>query len=250
MPCELDMSAFNNSTPSTDSNVAAAAIPIASHTEEAVPTSVQTSSLASNTFGVRDAHLVAPLSLPPEGEWESLEALMSAAQAHARLAGYAVVQGPGGEKRARKGGRWTKYLICKHAGNYDGRGLREECRRRPNRKSQKTQCPMRMKIQERPGGSWTLRRMDGSAAKIPVDCCSHNHGVNDIKAYPEHRGLSEAQMNFVKASKAAGVPVNQIKASLKAADPGIEVSSRDIYNWIAKIAGKEKGEPSTNGSIN
>jgi len=77
---------------------------------------------------------------------------------------------------------------------------------------------MRMKIQERPGGSWALRRMDGSAAKTPIDYCSHNHGVNDIKAYPEHRELSKDQVRVVRASKTAGVPVNRIKASLKAAD--------------------------------
>ncbi|KAN0071684.1 hypothetical protein V8E54_010280 [Elaphomyces granulatus] len=232
------MSLFNNSTSSTGSEVSPAA------EEAAVP------GPTSNALGIRDARGITPLSLPPEGEWESLEMLMSAAQAHARLAGYAVVQGPGGEKRAKKGGRWTKYLICKHTGNYDGRGLKEECRQRPNRKSKKTQCPMRMKIQERPGGSWSLRRMDGSAAKTPVDYCSHNHGINDIKAYHEHRGLSEEQVHVIRASKAAGVPVNQIKASLTAADPGLEVSSRDIYNWTARITRQGRAGPSAERSIN
>jgi len=42
--------------------------------------------------------------------------------------------------------------------------------------------------------------------------------------------------------------VNQIKASLKAADPELEVSSRDIYNWTAKIG--RMGGPSADGSIN
>ncbi|KAN0073408.1 hypothetical protein V8E54_008628 [Elaphomyces granulatus] len=100
--------------------------------------SAQKSGLASNAFGIRDAHGITPLSLPPEGEWESLEMLMSAAQTHARLAGYAVVQGPGGEKRAGNKGRWTKYLICKHTGSYDVRGLKDEDRKRPNRQTRKT----------------------------------------------------------------------------------------------------------------
>ena len=130
-----------------------------------------------------------------------MEILRSAAQTHARLAGYAVVQGPGGEKRAGNKGRWTKYLICKHTGSYDGRGLKDEDRKHPNRQTWKTKCPMQMKIQERPSGSWTLRRMNGSAAKTPIDYCSHNHGVNDINAYPEHRGLSEDQVRVVRASK-------------------------------------------------
>jgi hypothetical protein len=48
---------------------------------------------------------VEPLSLPPEGEWPTLAALIEAAQEHARLAGYAIVKGPGGEQRIDKGGR-------------------------------------------------------------------------------------------------------------------------------------------------
>jgi hypothetical protein len=83
--------------------------------------------------------------------------------------------------------------------------------------------------------------MNGSPAKTPIDYCSHNHSVNDIKAYPEHRGLSEDQVRVVRASKTAGVPVNRIKASLKAADPESEVSSRDIYNWTARIAREGRG---------
>jgi hypothetical protein len=92
--------------------------------------------------------------------------------------------------------------------------------------------------------------MDGSAAKTPVDYCSHNHGINDIKAYHEHRGLSEEQVHVIRASKAAGVPVNQIKASLTAADPGLEVSSRDIYNWTARITRQGRAGPSAERSIN
>ena len=96
--------------------------------------SAQTSSLASNLFGIRDTRGITPLSLPPEGEWDSLETLLSVAQEYARLAGYAVIQGPRGERRANKGGRWTKYLIYKHNGEYDGRGLREEYRNRQSKK--------------------------------------------------------------------------------------------------------------------
>ena len=72
--------------------------------------------------------------------------------------------------------------------------------------------------------------MDGLKAKNPVDYCSHNHSINDVKAYHEHRQLSEEQVCVVRAGKAAGIPANRIKASLKAADPESEVNSRDIYN--------------------
>jgi hypothetical protein len=49
----------------------------------------------------------------------------------------------------------------------------------------------------------------------------------------------------VSASKTTGVPVNRIKASLKAADPESGVGSRDIYNWTARITreGREGRPP-------
>ena len=94
---------------------------------------------------------------------------------------------------------------------------------------------MKMKIQERPNSSQTLRRIDSLKAKNPVDYCSHNYSINDIKAYHEHHQLSEEQVYIVKAGKAAGIPTNRIKASLKAADPESEVNSRDIYNQTTRI---------------
>jgi hypothetical protein len=61
--------------------------------------------LSSDAFGVRNARGVIPLSLPSEGEWDTLPALIAAAQEHAKLAGYAVVEGPQGQKKKEKGGR-------------------------------------------------------------------------------------------------------------------------------------------------
>jgi hypothetical protein len=111
-------------------------------------------SLVSSAFGVRDCHGIEPLSLPPEGDFDTLEDLLDTAQTHARLAGYAVVEGPKGQKNTSKGGRWTKFLICRHSKRYeDRRGIDQENKLRPNRGSKKTNCPMRMKIQERPDGS-------------------------------------------------------------------------------------------------
>ena len=78
--------------------------------------------------------------------------------------------------------------------------------------------------------------MDGSKAKVPVNYSSYNHGVSDVKAYYKHRELSEAQIAMVRAGKASGIPANRIKGQLKAAYPSLEIQSRDIYNWTARIA--------------
>jgi hypothetical protein len=236
------MSSFNNFTPNLNVDTGDSPVTLPAFTNEDEEEALQlpvmpalSSDLASSAFGIRNTRGVIPLSLPSEGEWDTLPALIAAAQEHAKLAGYAVVEGPQGQKKKEKGGRWTKFLICSHGGKYDDRGLLNEYRKRPNRQSKKAGCPMKMKIQERPGGTWTLKRMDGSAARPPKDYCSHNHGPNDVKAYPQHRQLSEEQLRVVKAGRAAGVPPNRIKASLKAADSSCEVKTRDIYNKTAQV---------------
>lgn len=69
------------------------------------------SGIASNAFPGRDNQGVVPLSLPPEGSFLTLEALKSSACKHAELAGYCLVWGEGGGKRADKGNRYIKFLI-------------------------------------------------------------------------------------------------------------------------------------------
>jgi len=89
-----DMSSSNNST-SRESTVA---MPIPSGSNEFEATaqaSAQASGVASNAFGIRDNQGVVPLSLPPEGTFESWEAVKKAANAHAGLAGYALVEEEG-----------------------------------------------------------------------------------------------------------------------------------------------------------
>ena len=189
--------------------------------------------LASSAFGIRDTRGIEPLSLPPEGEWETLEALIDAAQAYAKLAGYAVVEGGGGERRFEKGGRWTKYLVCRHSRKHiDSRGLDNTTKQRPNRQTKKTCCPMKMKIQERPSGNWTLAKINSNRG---TNWSTHNHPPFDTKAYHQHRQFSETQLRIIQAQRDAGVPANRIKATLKAADPTIEIKIRDIYNKTAKL---------------
>src|SRR6266404_2586148 len=74
-----DMSSSNNST-SRESTVA---MPIPSGSNEFEATaqaSAQASGVASNAFGIRDNQGVVPLSLPPEGTFESWEAVKKAAK--------------------------------------------------------------------------------------------------------------------------------------------------------------------------
>ena len=225
-----NMSSSNNSTPSPDSRESTVAMPILSGSNEVTAqASAQASGVASNAFGIRDNQGVVPLSLPPEGTFESWEAVKKAANAHAGLAGYAIVEGRGGRRDPDKKFRWKKFLICKHGDSHcrEKIPLNEELRKRKNRMSKKTGCEVKLRVQERPDGSWTLHHME----KYMI----HNHGFNDISSYHEHRKLTEEQALVVEADYTAGVQPNRIKGSLKASNPDTHVITRDIYNHVARL---------------
>jgi len=132
----------------------------------------RSSGIASNAFPARDNHGVVPLSLPPEGFFPSYESLKNAACKYAKLAGWAIVEGKGSKWVC---GKRVKYLTCKHAYKHDKRTTPNEADRKKDRMSKKTDCPVRMKINERPDGSWQLRWME--------DRCQHNHDVHDPASY-------------------------------------------------------------------
>jgi hypothetical protein len=199
-------------------------------TQYAAATSSQlapTPGLASSAFLPPDFHGITLLSLPPEESFESFESLKSAVQEHAKLAGWAVVGGRGNKK---KNGRDIKFLTCKHAGQLDQRGPKNEERQR-DRGSKKTGCNVRLKVNERPNGSWELRWLDGRT--------DHNHPPFDRTSYSEHRQFTQAQESLVRSNTAAGIPASRTKAALVAGDPNIRVISRDIWN-ISATMGREK----------
>ena len=137
-----------------------------------------------------------------------------------------LFQGQGCARRKDKVNRWTKFLICKHGRAYKPR-VNEAYRQRINSTTRKTDCQVRMKVQERPDGTWTLHHLTGR-----ID---HNHPPTNASAYYEHRQLSKTQKEVVVAIYTAGVVTSRIKRSLKAAEPDLEITSRDLYNQTAKI---------------
>lgn len=195
------------------------------------------SGIASNAFPTRDNEGILPLSLPPEGFFPSFESLKSAACKHARLAGWCIVIGKGSKVQ---NGRKIKYLVCKHSCKLDSRGSNEKDRQR-DRQTKKTNCLVRMKVNERLDGSWELRWMEGRQ--------EHNHSVNDVASYHEHRRLNEAQQRVVHTNQAAGITVSRTKATLQAEDSNLEITSRDLFNETAKRAREMNQGKETNQAL-
>jgi hypothetical protein len=201
---------------------AAEAAPIAEDLAQIA--AIHASGLASQAFKPRETHGVIPLSLPPEGSFPSFESLKEAAQNHAKLAGWAIVTGPGGEIR---NGRHIKFLNCKHTQKLDKRAVDEVARKKEGRVSKRTNCAVRMKVNERRDSSWELRWLVGRT--------QHNYGVNDASACHEHRRLDDTQIRLLHANHASGIPASRTKSALEKTDSELIITSRDIYNRTAKI---------------
>jgi hypothetical protein len=95
---------------------------------------------------------VQPLSLPPEGEFDSYEAVYAFAQAHAKSALYAFVVG----KADRRKGRVLRYLNCQREGcaqTAEYRSGVENQHRKRKRNTAKTGCLFSIKVRERTDGT-------------------------------------------------------------------------------------------------
>ena len=107
--------------------------------------------------------MAAPLSLPAEGIYISLEAAKTAISLHSMSAGYALVIG----KNDVKKGRRVIQMNCKRFGKEKAR-INEEYRRR-HRYTVKCECLFSIKIREQTDSSWIVQHREGQ------QYCIHNH---------------------------------------------------------------------------
>jgi hypothetical protein len=166
---------------------------------------------------------ITPLSLPPEGIFESFDQLLNACQQYARLAGYAFTTA----KSEKRHGKVIKTLICKRGGKHKP-SIDEDYRIR-NRGSFKSNCQASIKARETQDGSWTLKWRESQY-------CTHNHEPGDPSAFPEHRRLSKQQILTVNSHYTTGIAASRTVAILRQDDPTIAIYKRDIHNIRASIS--------------
>lgn len=165
---------------------------------------------------------ITPLSLPPEGIFESFDQLFDTCQQHARLAGYAFTTA----KSEKRYGKVIKTLICKRGGKHKP-SIDEDYRIR-NRGSFKSNCQASIKARETQDGSWTLKWRE-------PQYCTHNHEPGDPSAFPEHRRLSQQQILTVNSHYSTGITASRTVAILRQDDPTTAIHKRDIHNIRASI---------------
>lgn len=164
------------------------------------------------------------MALPPEGNWSSQEDLLAAATAWGADHGWTPVFGKIGKD---KSGKYKKgYLVCKRSGK-PRKTVDERDRKRKHQESVKRDCPCRLHVREKADGRFYLRYSEDPTHN------QHNHGPwDDPYSMPEHRKLSQEDLNLIKLGFATNVDSVTIVTQL--ADRGTKVTAQDVYNvrWL------------------
>ncbi len=156
------------------------------------------------------------LQPPPPGVYPDLEALMQAANSHAKSQGYALVKQR--SKKNNKGELKKVYLRCDRGGRYLDKAA--PLGRTRYHTSRLIECPFSATASCREG-EWYLD------IRLP----DHNHEGSLVpSAHPVHRQLSEPVRQSIASLSAAGARPQLIASSLRLNDPNIAIRASDIYN--------------------
>ena len=168
------------------------------------------------------------LSPPPIGLYPTFDALYTAAQQHAKTAGYALAI----LKGERRNGRLVKVLVCKRGGRSFKSAVPEASRQR-DRNTVKCKCPFNFKARERPDGSWELCTPQSG-------WMDHNHPAGEADAFPEHRQLDQESLKLVDLHQASGIAPSRTVAVLRQQTKDLPICNRDVYNATAAITQKKR----------
>ena len=161
---------------------------------------------------------------PPPFEnhpFDSLDALISAVQAHCKAEGWAIVKARASNRRAN--GQYYKYdLVCdrgRQRHNPIGTGRR-------NVSTRKEGCPFvaQAAAKKNEGDRWFLSTINSA----------HNHPPSlDPSVHPMHRRLAEEERQAIQQHTKAGSRLHVMAAHIRQQHP--EVKKKDIVNERAKI---------------
>ncbi|KAL2889052.1 mutator-like element transposase [Ceratocystis lukuohia] len=159
--------------------------------------------------------------LPPEGIYESREALFAAANAWAKPRGYAFTTG---KSKKTKNGRTKVVVACDRTQAPPN----PSTVRKRRTSSRGTSCKFSVLAKESADdGSWTLTHRPGS------EFAQHNHPPSDdASAHPIHRALRKEDITIISDLVAAGVASRCIKTYLYNKSDTL-ATAKDIENQIS-----------------
>jgi hypothetical protein len=153
--------------------------------------------------------------LPPEGFFESQQALFESINEYAKARGYAFTI----KRSKRDNGLLKVFYACDRSRRLPSSPSRE---RRRNTTTRMTECPFSVIAKESREGWYLKHRSDGYTI--------HNHEPSlHASAHPVHRQLDTSQ---VKILSNAGLPPKEIQTLVR--EGGSLATRQDIYNRIAE----------------
>jgi hypothetical protein len=167
--------------------------------------------------------MAAPLSLPAEGIYTSLEAAKTAISLHSMSAGYALVIG----KNDIKKGRRVIQTNCKRFGKEKAR-INEEYRR-CHRYTVKYECLFSIRIREQTDSSWIVQHREGQHIAFII---TNRRPLGPFLSIE----LTRDQTALIETNYASGIPASRTIAVLRREDPSINIIKRDTYNTTADLS--------------
>lgn len=176
-----------------------------------------------------DPEPVFHLPPPPEGVYESQEALEEAVHSWSLEHGYELVRRA--SKKNAKGVLYKRYMHCSRHGKAANTGkLTNQTRQRFNRKSSRMNCPMSIAVvsidPNNTEGQWQVRHRK----------THHNHGPLDALNLAGHRRRARAGgiEQAVDGLFAIGTPTAQVLQFLQRTNPGGLFTRTDVANMKLK----------------
>ncbi|PWI63991.1 hypothetical protein PCL_01195 [Purpureocillium lilacinum] len=168
--------------------------------------------------------------LPPEGKFESRDALYAAINAWAAPRGYAFTTGRSTRKKAN--GRPTVTYTCDRAGRPGAHRGKGDKPMDPKRQTSTriTGCQFSINAKQDPDGTqWDVKHRPGSQFAV------HNHEPSPHISHPRLRALSASDKATTSDLTQASIAPRDIRTYLRQnSSSGGVATQQDIYNCIAK----------------
>jgi hypothetical protein len=161
--------------------------------------------------------------LPEEGEYISLTRAESVLREHAKCHGYALSRASLKKDKRTPPTIRRRDLRCSRGGKKRGEGVKR------NTRTRMTECTFEIRIHRTEYGTWQVR----------IHNPTHNHEPSDDPSeHSQYRQPTIEERTTIQSLHASGLAPRFIVSTLLEQNPDTAVTTREVYNEIAKAKKK------------
>jgi FAR1 DNA-binding domain-containing protein len=160
--------------------------------------------------------------LPEEGEYISLTRAESVLREHAKCHGYALSRASLKKDKRTPPTIRRRDLRCSRGGKKRGEGVKR------NTGTRMTECTFEIRIHRTEYDTWQVR----------IHNPTHNHEPSGPSEHSQYRQPTIEERTTIQSLHASGVAPRFIVSTLLEQNPDTAVTSREVYNEIAKAKKK------------